>query len=55
MEPNTAVLLKTVDNSEKLYGIADYIEDYQVINDRTTYYICENHRCLAPTNDLICK
>lgn len=54
-EPNTAVLLKTVDNSEKLQEIADYVEDYQVINDRTTYYICENHHCLAPTNELLCQ
>ena len=51
-EPNTVVLLKTTENTEELLGIADFIEDYRAINDQTTYYICENHHCLAPTNEL---
>lgn len=25
-------------------------EEYKVLNDRTTYYICENYTCLPPTN-----
>jgi uncharacterized protein YyaL (SSP411 family) len=51
-EPNTAVLLKTDENMEELKEIADYIEDYRIINDKTTYYICENHNCMAPVNEL---
>jgi uncharacterized protein YyaL (SSP411 family) len=51
-EPNTVVLLKTPDNEEELQKIADYVKDYHIINDRTTYYICENHNCQAPRNDL---
>ncbi len=51
-EPNTVVLLKTDENVEALSGIADYVEDYRTINDKTTYYVCENHHCLAPTNEL---
>ncbi len=51
-EPNTVVLLKTDENMEVLNGIADYVEDYRTINDKTTYYVCENHHCLAPTNEL---
>jgi len=52
-EPNTVVLLKTEENAEKLKEIADFVEDYMAINDRTTYYICENHHCIAPSNELI--
>ncbi|HWT76081.1 MAG TPA: thioredoxin domain-containing protein [Mobilitalea sp.] len=53
-EPNTLVLLKTVDNQEELQELADYVDEYRVINDKTTYYVCENHHCLAPTNELVC-
>jgi uncharacterized protein YyaL (SSP411 family) len=52
-EPNTVVLLKSEENIEELKEVADYVEDYRVINDKTTYYICENHNCLAPTNELM--
>lgn len=53
-EPNTVVLLKTDQNMEALTGIADFTQDYRTINDKTTYYICENHHCYAPTNELNC-
>jgi uncharacterized protein YyaL (SSP411 family) len=52
-EPNTVILLKTEDNEEELRNIADYVDDYRLVNDRTTYYTCENHRCMAPTNELV--
>jgi uncharacterized protein YyaL (SSP411 family) len=52
-EPNKVVLLKTDENSDTLAEIADYVEDYRTINDKTTYYVCENHHCLAPTNELV--
>lgn len=53
-EPNTVVLLKTDQNMEALTGIADFTQDYRTINDKTTYYICENHHCYAPSNELNC-
>ncbi|MBH1941149.1 thioredoxin domain-containing protein [Mobilitalea sibirica] len=52
-EPNTVVLVKTEKNQEELQKIADYVKDYHIINDRTTYYVCENHSCQAPVNDLV--
>lgn len=52
-EPNTIVLLKTDDNMDDLTKVADYVDDYRIINDKTTYYVCENHHCLSPTNELI--
>lgn len=51
-EPNTVALLKTEDNLEDLLDVADFVRDYHIINDKTTYYICENHNCYAPTNEL---
>lgn len=51
-EPNRIVLVKTKDNEEKLEEIAEYIKDYHVIDDKTTYYICENHSCHSPVNHL---
>ena len=53
-EPNTVVLLKTDANLEMLSEIADYVDDYHIANDKTTYYVCEDHHCLAPTNELNC-
>ncbi len=52
-EPNTVVLLKSEENDEVLREVADYIDDYRMLNDKTTYYICENHTCMAPTNELV--
>ena len=27
-------------------------EEYKLINDRTTYYVCRDHVCFPPSNDL---
>lgn len=50
--PNMIVLVKTEENQEELQKIAKYVKYYHIINDKTTYYICENHRCQAPVNEL---
>ncbi len=52
-EPNTVVLVKTRENAQSLGKIADYVSAYQMVNDKTTYYICENHSCLSPSNHLL--
>jgi uncharacterized protein YyaL (SSP411 family) len=54
-EPNTVVLLKSEKNFEKVLEVADFVEDYRIINNKTTYYVCENHNCTAPTNELVCQ
>jgi uncharacterized protein YyaL (SSP411 family) len=54
-EPNTVYVLKSEKNQEELRSLVDYVKDYNTINDKTTYYVCENHSCQAPTNDLIKK
>jgi uncharacterized protein len=53
-EPNAVYLLKTENNEEELIKLADYVVDYHTINDKTTYYMCENHSCSAPRNDIVC-
>ena len=50
--PNTIVLVKTNDNQSRLQEIAEYIQDYPVIDGKTTYYICENHSCQTPVHQL---
>ncbi|NCC15806.1 MAG: thioredoxin domain-containing protein [Clostridia bacterium] len=30
-------------------------EEYQLVQDKTTYYVCSNHSCLPPVNDLDTK
>jgi len=53
-EPNTVVLLKSDKNCNEIKDVADFVEDYRIINEKTTYYVCENHNCTAPTNELVC-
>jgi Highly conserved protein containing a thioredoxin domain len=53
-EPNTVILLKSEKNCEEVKEVADFIQDYKIVNDKTTYYVCENHNCMAPTNHLVC-
>jgi uncharacterized protein YyaL (SSP411 family) len=28
-------------------------EAYKLLNDKTTYYICQNHSCMPPVNELV--
>lgn len=51
-EPNTVVLLKNEKNREDLQQMVGYVKDYQLINNKTTYFVCEDHNCQAPTNEL---
>lgn len=50
--PNMIILVKSKQNEEELQKIAEYVKDYQTIDDKTTYYICEDHSCQAPTTTL---
>lgn len=52
-EPNTIAIVKSEENEEELQKLVEYIKDYRMVNDQTTYYVCENHSCKAPTNKLI--
>ena len=32
--------------------LPDPTSEYRLLNNRTTYYVCENHTCLPPSNEL---
>lgn len=52
-EPNTVAIVKNSDNEDELLKIADYVKDYHTVNEKMTYYVCENYSCMAPTNKLV--
>lgn len=49
---NLITLVKTEENSEELGKIAKFIQDYKIVNNNNTYYLCENNSCLPPINDI---
>jgi uncharacterized protein len=51
--PNKIVILKSAENMKtKITDIADYLKDFKMINNKPTIYVCSNHTCKAPTNDI---
>ncbi len=56
----TVVLGNTTDKNnikQKLPFLADINvveagEEYSLLNNKTTYYICKNHACLPPSNEI---
>lgn len=51
-QPNTVVMLKTQVNEDELQKIAPFTKDYTMINDKVSYYICQNHSCHTAVNEL---
>ncbi|WP_141603500.1 thioredoxin domain-containing protein [Terrilactibacillus laevilacticus] len=47
--PNVVVISGTEEELTRLNS--DY-QAYKAISDRTTYYLCQNYQCQAPTNDV---
>lgn len=54
-EPNTIAIVKNDKNQEELEKLVEYVTNYHTINEKTTYYVCENHSCQSPTNELSIK
>jgi len=51
--PNKVVILKgTEEQKEKLEKLAPYTKHHSSVNEKATVYICENHNCRLPTNNL---
>jgi len=50
--PNTIVLVKELENDKQIDQIAEYVKDYGLKNNQTTYYVCENNACSAPVTTL---
>jgi uncharacterized protein len=50
--PQLSVLILTEQTKEALYQLADYTKDYPLDENKPSFYLCENHSCLAPVHDL---
>ena len=51
--PNKVMLFKDTDDKiQSLTPLAKWTSNHQMINNKTTYYICEDFSCKLPTNDI---
>jgi uncharacterized protein YyaL (SSP411 family) len=50
--PNITVLVKSPETGAQLETIAKYTKEYEIKDNETTYYLCENHACKAPFHGL---
>ncbi|GAA0076445.1 thioredoxin domain-containing protein [Clostridium sp. CTA-5] len=49
---NLTIVVKTEQNKKELEEIMPFIEDYNLINNKSSYYLCEGKSCLTPVNDI---
>lgn len=49
---NLTVVIKNEDNKKEIEEIIPFIKNYDFVNDKSTYYLCEGKSCLAPLNDI---
>jgi uncharacterized protein YyaL (SSP411 family) len=50
--PEVTVLLKTKENQEQLMELAEFTKDYKIDERTPAFYLCENHTCRTPVNNL---
>lgn len=46
------IVVKDEENENRLNNIIEYIAEYKLKNNKTTYFLCENKTCNKPENDL---
>ena len=49
---NLTTIIKSDENKQEIEELIPFIKDYDFINDKSTYYLCEGKSCLAPVNDI---
>ena len=49
---NLTTIIKNDENKEEIEELIPFIKDYDFVNDKSTYYLCEGKSCLAPVNDI---
>jgi uncharacterized protein YyaL (SSP411 family) len=50
--PNKVLIFKPCDlESREILGLAPYLANFEMINDKATIYVCRNFACETPTND----
>ena len=50
--PHTVYLFKSMKEQSKLNQIAPWTETHITIDDKLTFYVCENFACKMPTTDI---
>ncbi len=50
--PNKVIIFKDLSDPKRLEEIAPWISDYSVIDNKPTYYICEDFTCKRPTTNI---
>lgn len=48
----TTLFVSDTPEGRKLLDLVPFAKDYPIRNDKTTFYLCENFACQAPTNEL---
>jgi len=49
---NLTTIIKSDENKQEIEELIPFIKDYNFVNDKSTYYLCEGKSCLAPVNDI---
>lgn len=49
---NLTIIIKSDENKQKIEELIPFIKDYDFVNEKSTYYLCEGKSCLAPVNDI---
>ncbi len=49
--PNSIYIVKNPENSKTLSDIAPFTEAYNTIDKKTTYYLCQDNTCQAPSTN----
>ena len=50
--PNKVIIFKDLSNPKRIEEIAPWILDYSVIDNKPTFYICEDFTCKRPTTNI---
>jgi len=50
--PNLTVIIKEITNTNLIKNIAPWLDTYSLIENKPTYYLCENFTCKQPTTNL---
>ncbi len=50
--PNTLAILNSVDEASKdIRAIAEYLEEYSMVDGKATAYVCKGYSCMKPTTE----
>lgn len=49
---NLTTIIKNDENKQEIEELIPSIKDYDFVNDKSTYYLCEGKSCLAPVNHI---